>query len=203
MADATVTEQLIEARVADLQESKDHGYSGTFNPGDSDVSQLIAAPGRITSTIGDAPVGKVTVYSTQDGEPRVINTNMLAKTLKKKLPDGKRAFVVKDPDTGMLSGPVPQYELGQVPCWFNPKSERYAEMSEVPGLKGFSCASEHLASEFDAEQHAKNRHSRRYQMAKDYLERREREEERAIRREEIAAMRALATGAAGRATKGT
>ena len=198
--DQTTREQLLEARIRELEEASRDGFVGTFNP--SDVDGLLAAPGKITSVLSgeygggqDVPVGKTIVYSTIDGEPRPINTNMLAKTLAKKIPGtNKRAFVHPDPETGRLPQDIPTYERGTVPCWFNPKSERFAELHRIPGLTTFECASEHLASEFDAEQHVKNRHSRRYGMAVDFLERKEREDERAIRREEIAAMRALAGG---------
>lgn len=198
--DQTTREQLLEARIRELEETSQDGFVGTFNP--SDVDGLLAAPGKIMSTLSDeygngerVPIGKTIVYSTIDGEPRPINTNMLAKTLAKKIPGtNKRAFVHPDPETGWLPQTIPTYETGSVPCWFNPASPRFEQLHQIPGLTTFECASAKLASEFDAEQHVKNKHTRRYGMAMDYLERKEREDERAIRREEIAAMRALAGG---------
>ena len=189
-----IEDQLIEARVAQVRENRETGYESTFVPGDAEV----AASGAfsVQSNEGDT----VTVISTLDGEPREIPSLMLSKTLKKKIPGtSKRAFELVDPMTGIATGPVPKFEAGNIPCWFNPNSEQWAVLSGIPGLRGFSCASEHLASEFDAEMHAKNRHTRRYGVAKDYLERKEREDDRAIRREEIKAMQALAKAAAQKA----
>ena len=191
---AIIEDQLIEARVAQVRENRETGYESTFVPGDAEV----AATGPMTSVSNEGDT--VMIISTLDGEPRPIPSLMLAKTLKKKIPGtNKRAFEMVDPTTGIATGPVPKYEPGNIPCWFNPKSEQWAVLSEIPGLRGFQCASEHLASEFDAEMHAKNRHTRRYGVAKDYLERKEREDDRAIRREEIKAMQALAKAAAQKA----
>lgn len=186
MSHSTIENELIEARVEEIRTTRKHGIEASFDAGDLGGS-IVNGVGKLISNEGD----KVTIVSTQDGEPREINTNMLAKTLKKRLPDGRRAFEMVDPQTGKVTGYVPEYVTGTIPCWFNQNSPRFDELSAIPGLRGFTCDSAHLASEFDAEQHAKNRHTRRYRMALDYLERKEREDDRAIRREEVAAMRAL------------
>lgn len=185
---SVIEDQLIEARVAEIRETRDHGMTSTFDAGD--IAEYAATKPTLKSNEGD----KVTIVSTIDGEPREIPSLMLAKTLKKKRPDGKRAFEMVDPATGRLTGPVPEFIGGSVPCWFNPKSEKWASLQDIAGLKGFQCPSESLASEFDAEMHCKNRHSRRYGVAVDAFARREREEERALQRQSIDAMLKMAGG---------
>ncbi len=105
--------------------------------------------------------------------------------------DGRPAFSVT---------PVKEHKLGSVPCWFNPASDRYEWISSIPGLETFSCPAAHLASEFDAELHARHRHDRRYLRVKDYEERREKQEAKAAQERQIAAM--LAMAGAGRVAAG-
>ena len=182
MNSSVIEDQLIDARVDEIRATREHGITAMFDAGD--ISEYAANKPTLKSSEGD----RVTIISTIDGEPRQIPSLMLAKTLKKKRPDGKRAFELVDPQTGKVTGPVPEYVGGKVPCWFNPKSEKWDLLQEISGLRGFQCASESLASEFDAEMHAKNRHSRRYGVAQDAFARREREEDRAIQKASIDAM---------------
>lgn len=186
-----VEDQMREALADDIRGKRSTEYLKAFSTGDSEVDQVFAAPPTLQTNEGDT----VTVWSTDTGEPRQIPSLMLAKTLKKRR-NGQRAFETINPATGKLTGPVPEWTGGQTPCWFNPKSPRYAELSKIPGLAGFKCDSERLASEFDAEMHAKRRHDRRYAVARDYLDRKEREEERDLQRQSIAAMLQMAGGKA-------
>lgn len=194
MNSTVIEDQLIDARVDEIRATREHGITAMFDAGD--ISEYAANKPTLKSSEGD----RVTIISTIDGEPRSIPSLMLAKTLKKKRPDGKRAFELVDPQTGRTTGPVPEYVGGKVPCWFNPKSEKWDLLQEISGLRGFQCASESLASEFDAEMHAKNRHSRRYGVAQDAFARREREEDRAIQKASIDAMLKMAGGKAPEAT---
>lgn len=194
MKNSVIEDQLIEARVAEIREKRDHGFDVRAALGDTEVEGVAALPPRLTSTEGG---DRVTVLSKIDGEPRPIPSNMLAKSLKKRLPDGRRAFEFVDPESGVATGVVPQYKLGEVPCWFNPKSPRFEQLQGIPGITGFTCASEHLASEFDAEMHAKNRHGRRYGVAQDYLARQARDEAMDLQRRQVEAMLKLAESRSG------
>jgi hypothetical protein len=182
-----IEDQLIEARVDEIRSSRDHGITAVFDAGE--IGELVTGKPKLISNEGDM----VTIISTEDGEPRQIPSMMLAKTLKKRR-NGKRAFEMVDPETGRTTGPVPSFLGGTTPCMFNPKSEKFADLQTVPGLAGFVCQSEKLASEFDAEMHAKNRHTRRFQVAQDYFARKEREEERNLQRQSIEAMLKMAGG---------
>jgi len=185
---SVIEDQLIEARVAEIRENREHGITAMFDAGG--VAQYAANKPTLKSSEGD----KVTIVSTIDGEPRQIPSLMLAKTLKKKRPDGKAAFAFVDPETGLLNRAVPEFVGGTVPCWFNPKSEKWDALQAIAGLKGFQCDSVSLASAFDAEMHAKNRHSRRYGVAMDAFARKEREEDRSIQKASIDAMLKMAGG---------
>lgn len=181
---AVFEDALVEARIDEIKTTRDHGF---VLPADSEVDAHLAAPMSMTSTAADRAI----IYDQRTGEPREVLVNMLAKTLKKK-DNGKRVFDVSPP-AGV------KYTQGTIPCWFNPASEKFAEIQAIPGLAGFECPAAHLASEFDAELHAKHRHDRRYARVKDYMDRKERDEERAIQRASVEAMLKLAGGAAGNA----
>ena len=173
-----IEDALIEAKIDQIKETRDHGFS-IFNPGDTEVSAALEGRGmKLTST----DVDRAIIYDTETGEPREVLVNMLAKTLKKKR-NGQPAFSV---------APVKEYVRGAVPCWFNPASPRYAAIRQIPGLENFECGSAHLASEFDAELHVKNRHDRRYLRVKDYEERMEKAADRDRQERQIAAMLSMA-----------
>lgn len=180
MSNQAIEDALIEARIDEIKTTRDHGFN---IPADTEVGQHLAAPMSMTSTAADRAV----IYDTETGEPREVLVNMLAKTLKKRR-DGKMAFSVT---------PVKEFRQGQVPCWFNPASAMYATVQDVPGLRGFTCASAHLASEFDAEMHAKRRHSQRYLMVEDWRQRKEREDTKALQERQIEAMMAMARANSG------
>lgn len=175
MANSAVFEDaLIEARIDEIKTTRDHG----FVVSDTELNEHLAAPMQVTSTAEDRAI----IYDTETGEPREVLVKMLAQNLKKRR-NGKPAFSVS---------PVKAYVQGSVPCWFNPASEKYAWVSSIPGLETFICNAAHLASEFDAELHAKHRHDRRYLRVKDYEERREKDEAKATQERTIAAMMAMA-----------
>ena len=175
-----IEDQLIEAKIDQIKSTRNHEFS-VFTPGDSEVSQALeGGKMKLTSTAEDRAV----IYDTETGEPREVLVNMLAKTLKKRR-NGKPAFSHE---------PVKEFKYGSVPCWFNPASPKYAEISKIPGLESFECASANLASEFDAELHVKHRHDRRYLRVKDYEERMERERNNDRQERQIAAMLAMAGG---------
>lgn len=174
MTSTAVEDALIEAAIDNIKTTREHGY---VLP-DAEVGGYLASPAVLTSNAED----KAVIYDTLTGEPRQVLVNMLSKTLKKKR-DGQPAF---------STTPTKVYQHGQIPCWFNPASDRFAEMQSVPGLQGFTCASAHLASEFDAELHVQRRHDRRYARAKDYLDRQEKVADRKIQERQIEAMMQMA-----------
>lgn len=128
-----------------------------------------------------------TVYSTQTGEPIRVKRHRLIAQLEKRLPDGSKAFTAD-------KAAVPVYQLGEVKCFLARGSKDREMVDELNIAPGFYCPAEHLANDMAARVHAEKRHPARWRMFKEYQEKQERDMDRAERRAEIAAIRALAEG---------
>ena len=143
-----------------------------------------------TTTAAD----RVTLYRTDNGEPCTILTNMYAKTIRKRHPQGhplagQRVFS----DT-----PQVEFKQGTYPCFLNPN---YPDRDDVvaAGLAAIVCTADKLASQYDADEHGRHRHGREYRAWQEYRTRRDAEEDRRLRREEIQSMRAMAQAATDQA----
>lgn len=159
--DDAVREQVVEATVANIRDSG--GFTNFFSPGDAELAGAIEG-GKMAMT--STAKGTVTLYDQTTGEPRPgVLINMLSKTLRKKRPDGKPgpALDMKPPEGVAYSG-------GDTLCWFHPDNPRRKQYDEI-GLRGKVCMSAHLASEYDARQHAQNRHNQWFKIANEHEER--------------------------------
>ena len=169
-----VQEALTEAYVDQIRSQGNTAFR-PFNPGDSEVGELVGEGG--TFAFSSTATDRVIIYDTLTWEPREILVNMLAKTLKKQR-NGKPAFTYIQPGAAVPG----KYVTGQAKCWLHPEHERRAMFDQI-GLQAIVCLSGHLASEFDATQHMQHRHRREYGVIKEHLDRIEREEERTFQRE--------------------
>lgn len=180
-------EQMIEVAVAQAREKASSGFS-VFNPG-GEVGEHLEG-GRMGMTVSEDAAGTVTLYNTDTHEPVEILINMLAKTLKKKR-HGKPAFSIEK--TG-------EFKKGDVICYLSPNHpdrEYYRELGIHQDCATISkgdvvVSADHLASEMDREIHMQHKHTRAWNIILADQERREKEEDRELRRQEIAAMMELA-----------
>lgn len=85
-------DQLIEAAVEEIKETRDTSLFRPFKSGDAEVDGSLAES-KLVSTAEDRTI----IYHIETGEPREILVNMLAKTLRKKL-NGKPVFSMTKPD---------------------------------------------------------------------------------------------------------
>ena len=181
-----VEDQLIEAAVDSI---KDRGGFSVFNPGGEVADFLEGGKMAQMSTAED----KITIYDTSTGEPRNILVNMLAKTLKKRR-GGKPAFSMKEEE-------APVYARGNIICYLSPNHpdrDYYRSLGinqECTTLMKDDTPvhADHLASEMDREIHMSHKHPRAWAIIQGAIAKAERDEELALRREGMAAIRALAT----------
>jgi hypothetical protein len=127
-----------------------------------------------------------TVYSTQTGEPIRVKRHRIIPTLEKRLPDGSKAFTAD-------ALAVPTYRLGEVKCFLAKGSEQRDLVDELNIAPGYYCIAEHLANDMAATVHAERRHPTRWRMFKEHKEKVERDRDRDERREQTAAILALAS----------
>lgn len=132
-----------------------------------------------------------TVYSTQTGEPIRVKRHRIIPTLEKRLPDGTKAFTA-DPSS------VPVYQLGEVKCFLAKGSRDRDQVDALNIAPGYYCPAEHLANDMAATVHAEKRHPTRWRMFREYTDRAERDRDRDERREQTAAILALASSRGGK-----
>ncbi|MEE8466713.1 MAG: hypothetical protein V3S68_09565 [Dehalococcoidia bacterium] len=113
-----------------------------------DVIQRPDADGDIASAVSEmASAGHRYVYHVVTGEQSVINNNMLAIQLSKKLPDGRRAFTTRAP----LQTPY----RGTVRCRLHPSDPQRDEFARM----GWSeCPADHMPSLLQLQLHMKSKH---------------------------------------------
>lgn len=178
MSTTAIEEAFIEAEIEDIRKEK-HAVFSDFGTGNSEIdAALVGGKMRLTSTAEDRAI----IYATETGEPREVLVNMLSKTLAKRLPNGERAFSRE---------PMREYKLGQFMCPLH-RDHPGREMLDLIGLEGRECESAHLASEFDVSQHLKSKHSKESKIIAEYQVKADRDEERALMREQTNAVLALA-----------
>lgn len=178
--DPQVADQMTEALMEELRENGAGAFAASapewFRPGDSEVASALgdgdASKGRM-GLISDARTKDlVTIYSTIDGEPRHINTYMLAKTIRKKRADGRPAFTMK---------PVVQYLPGTLKCMLHPESD-LRELCDRIGLRHRSCSMDNIRTKLDQRLHMEHRHRQEWAAIAEYQAELEKEEEREFRR---------------------
>ena len=165
---AAVDEQLIEAKVAEIKESGNHGFS-VFRTGDSQVDgALEGGHMALTTTAAD----RVVVYDTSTGEPREILVNMLAKTLKKKRA-GQPAFSLT---------PTVEYRMGNKLCMLHPDHpdrELFVSLgvTKICG-EGTTAPAGKLASDLDVRTHMEHRHKREWLTIQEHYAQVEKQDDR-------------------------
>jgi len=178
-----IENQLIEAAVDRIKETKDTSMFKPFKSGDADVDSALAEA-TLTSTAEDRAI----IYHIPTGEPREILVNMLAKTLRKKL-NGKPVFSMTPPP-GVT--PVVNSTL----CWLHPDHPNRNFLNSI-GLRDKVCMSSHIASEYEAGQHMRHRHRREYQVIMESRAVQAEEENRIFQRQQMELLQKLAAKAVG------
>lgn len=142
------------------------------------------------------------IYSTADGEARVIPTVYLKKTLGKQR-GGVKAFVAADPKTGLPISPVPEYRLGSYMCFLHPDHPGRAELEEMGIGPDIICGDHettpaaHIRDEFNLRMHESHKHPISHAIREEYMARRERDEAREEQRRHTEAILSLAQQNAG------
>jgi hypothetical protein len=142
---------------------------------------------------GDAPDGVVAVqsaitgnnyrlvYHVETGSPSRVHFNMLPAQLKKKLPgSSKRAFTTTDPGF--------RPKVGSMICWLHEDHENRV-IADSMGLP--TCKKSNIPSSYEVELHMRHRHQQEFRAFDQLTQTREREEDRQIQRETLAAMQRL------------
>ena len=161
--DATIEEELAEVQA--------RSHAGDFSSGDSEVESNLARPLHMTLRHGD-----VAIYHTLEHDVRIVpEGDILNQALRKRLPDGKRAFSIHQ-----QGNPV----RGTIKCHMHPE---HPDREKWRGL-GFlnDCVAGGFTSEMDALAHMAGRHRRDWLRMKEQLDREERDMDRAFQREILA-----------------
>jgi hypothetical protein len=132
-------------------------------------------------------MGWSTLYNTLTHEAIQVPNSIKDATLKKVHKDKKHPNLLGKP---MFSKyPKGTYLLGTHKCMLHPSNPRRAEFDRM-GLP--ICTAEHLPSEDQAEQHLIHRHPSAWNTLERIRERSEREADRELQRQQIAALTAMA-----------
>ncbi len=130
-----------------------------------------------------------TLWSMLDGMEITIPHFMTARTLRKRLPDGRRAF------TGNKRN-APQWKAGNVLCWLHADHPRRSEWDSM-GLAGHYCDAAHLASPWSARIHMQHRHKNSWENIQEYTETQRSDRAFQQGQQQLEATLALARQAAG------
>ncbi len=185
-----------DAKDSAIQEAMLDAYLDDLNDNKAKQERVLAVAqtdeGEFTSFVDEKDAEKVAVYNQYDGVKSMVLVSMLSKQLRKRFPRsveipehlwGKRAFGVNPPAN------VPERQT--LLCWFHPKSEQRSMLNEL-GLSGRVCRKSNIPTEIEIDLHVQRKHTKEYGMVKEALRRRDEAEDRAMRRQEIEALRAMA-----------
>lgn len=179
----TQTEDAIsEALLAELQErAAKQGFRSLLD-GDDAVASAVAASGSRPGFRSDTD-HECIIFDTSSGEPRIIPTVFLAKTLKKRR-GGKKAFVAADPETGRPLTPVPEYRYGELMCFLHPDHPERHEL-EALGLgpeiicgDNETAPAAHFKTAYDVRMHESKCHPISWGIREEWREKKEREDAR-------------------------
>lgn len=115
--------------------------------------------------------GYVYVWDNRTGERSTINRNMLPTQLKKRRPDSSRIFTTIDPKI-----PV---QRGNLKCMLhsdNPERKKYEHIVFT------TCRKENLTNPYQVRRHMQKRHPQEWAAIQEEIERKEKEEEKELRR---------------------
>jgi len=145
--------------------------------GTADTDNSVGEGGMLVSDLETA--GWTIVYHTVTREPSTINNNMLHAQMAEKLPDGTFVFTKEKPSR-------PAWR-GSVMCFFHedhPDRPLYASM-------GFAaCRKSTMPSEYEANEHMRNRHTKQWKAVEEQREIQERREDRELNRATLTALSA-------------
>ena len=184
-----IQEAVFDAAVADLTDNT-RGKERVIEAAKHDEGEFT------TFVLDSKNADKVTVYSTVDGTPSQVLMSMLAKQLRKRVPRdeaipeefwGKRAFTIDKPN---IPDNGPKYV-----CWFHKESPQRPELDEI-GLGGVTCTKKNIPTLIDVEYHVMRKHPQRFKLIEQHRNRKRENEDRTLRREEVAATQAMAAGLA-------
>lgn len=164
---------LAEADYGDFEQADDPTL-------DTHVGEIVHRPDEKWG----APIGVserraefVTIYSTLDGEPRVVNKNNLDAAMKKINNDP--AYPHKLGTPAFSKRPLVAYRLGTHKCKLHPEHEEGNwPLYQSWGLK--PCMSAHFPSEFEVGRHMQMDHKAEHAAIRDYEEKQQRERDRAV-----------------------
>ena len=158
----------IEDEYAELQQRAER-----LIPKDAEVTSTLAQPMGVTVRNGD-----VIVYHTTEHDARIVPLgDALRAALKKKLPNGQRAFSAR---------PTGEMVRGEVKCYLHPDHPDRQKWYDL-GIT-IMCQSGHFATVVDMEQQMQSKHSREWLRMKTLMEREERDEERTFQRQMLRAI---------------
>ena len=171
-----IQDAVIEATVEEIKaRAHDPGFA-VFLSGDPEIDGAMAEPAKFTSTAID----RVVIYHNETGEPREILVNMLAKTLRKKLPDGRPVFIMQ---------PTKEYRLNNFKCELHPDHAMWQTLDrDAVGLGGVFCESAHLASLFHVRRHMEHKHGDEAKVLSEYRAQAEKAQATRLMQEQTAAM---------------
>jgi len=196
----SIQDELLGVQMDTAIDMRKRGKLPKFMSGDADVDAALDG-GSGTMTATPESVDTVVIYDTSTNEPREVLVNMLRKTMQKRR-GNKPAFSIT---------PLGEYVQGHVMCYLHPDHPDRKWLASVGVTKlcetvlpdGTTVSAGNLASEYDRDLHMQHKHRREWAVIKEARERQEREADRELRREEVAAMReAMAAMASNVAKKG-
>lgn len=134
----------------------------------------------------------VPLYSMEDGSTVYVFKYRIDAMIGKTMENGMPRFT-SDPSR------APVFHQGTVKCFLAADSPE-RDILEVIGIHKV-CKSEHLANEFARTQHAQRKHKSEWATYQAHIEAQERQDDRALRREEVKAMQQMAAAATGQPVK--
>ena len=142
----------------------------------------------------------VTIYSMQDGEAISVPEHLVAAAMQKPGQGGGFMFTQNESE-------APEYVPGTVLCFLHADSpERESGVLKEIGLSGKFCEKATLGSEDSKHWHGKTRHGREAARLQDYLDRKEKKEDRDRQAQQLEATLAIARDSAtqrGEVVRGT
>ena len=171
----------LEKLAQDTENTEPRSIEFASDPGDyirkptADTDTEVGEGGMLVSDLESA--GWTIVYHTVTREPSTINNNMLPAQMAEKLPDGSPVFTKEKPTE-------PPWR-GSFLCFLHedhPDRATYAAM-------GFdTCSKATIPSEYEALQHAQNRHTKQWEAVKLQNEEAEHREDRELNRATLNAL---------------
>lgn len=156
---------------------------GSADRSDTEMQFIEWSPGRKMQRL----------WSMEDGTHIDIPRYMVAAAITKRLANGQFRFTANQAD-------APPIKEGDIRCFLADDSpERTSGLLDQAGLGHLpACPMKALRSEFSKEQHGEHRHVASWKALLSFKERQEREKDREERRQETAAMLAMAGQASER-----